>query len=314
MILVSVPGKIHLLGEHTVVYGKPALFASINLRLKLSLKKSSRFKATLNDSDYTQVVDPLKKVLEKKIKQNFGKNIPPHQMIINSEIPLGFGLGSSAALSVAYSAALMKLMKINFDNQLLYEIAFEGEKIFHGNPSGADVAAVINGGFLWFRKEAPNFRLSFPVTFKNIKKLDQFYLIDSGKPKESTKKMVEIVFQKLNKDKSKVVKIFNNQEELTRQLLVALDEGNAAMLIRILRQGQANLESLGVVSEISKKIIKRIEKIGGSAKILGGGGIKAGTGMLLVYCQNKKELDKLVLDEMWSIIPISLGEEGLKIG
>ena len=44
-LTVSAPGKIHLLGEHTVVYGKPALLASINKRLYVGIKsQESRIK------------------------------------------------------------------------------------------------------------------------------------------------------------------------------------------------------------------------------------------------------------------------------
>ena len=39
MITVSVPGKIHLMGEHAVVYGKPALLSAINLRLSVTIEK-----------------------------------------------------------------------------------------------------------------------------------------------------------------------------------------------------------------------------------------------------------------------------------
>jgi len=42
MITVSVPGKIHLMGEHTVVYGFPALLAAINLRMRVSVEASEK--------------------------------------------------------------------------------------------------------------------------------------------------------------------------------------------------------------------------------------------------------------------------------
>ncbi len=312
MITLSVPGKIHLLGEHVVVYGKPALLTAINLRLNLTLKKSGKFKALVNGKDYTKELQPLRKILEKYIEKKFSKKIPSYELNINSQIPIGYGLGSSGAISAALSAALFKLLKIEKSNDLIYEVALEGEKLFHGNPSGADVMAVINGAFIWFRKEGPNFKTYSSLSFPKTKGLKDFYLIDSGKPKESTKQMVELVFKRLEKERPKLEKIFIRQEELTREILIALEESNEQMLMRIIKDGQRNLEKLGVVGEKAKGIIKKVEKIGGAGKILGGGGVKGGSGMLLIYCKNKKELDSLSEQEKWNILPIQLGGEGLR--
>ena len=76
----------------------------------------------------------------------------PAKVVVNSELPLGSGLGSSAALCVALSAALLSLsdsLKLDFSHQgwqtfgdseldLVNKWAFEGEKIIHGRPSGID--------------------------------------------------------------------------------------------------------------------------------------------------------------------------------
>lgn len=73
-------------------------------------------------------------------------------MVVNSELPLGSGLGSSAALCVALSAALLAFsdsVSLDMNQQgwsvfgeseldLVNKWAFEGEKIIHGKPSGLD--------------------------------------------------------------------------------------------------------------------------------------------------------------------------------
>lgn len=76
----------------------------------------------------------------------------PAKAVVTSELPLGSGLGSSAALCVAFSAALLALSdssKLDFSHkgwqvfgdselELVNKWAFEGEKIIHGRPSGID--------------------------------------------------------------------------------------------------------------------------------------------------------------------------------
>src|SRR5690242_8139521 len=127
----SAPGKIILLGEHSVVYGYPAIASSINRRLTI---------------------------------QN-GK--------IKSNIPMGAGMGSSAAFAVASAGIKIgkpNLVKIN-------GLAYEMEKKRHGNPSGLDNTVSTYGGFLWFRKENENFNI-----FKQIpsQKIPRIYLINTG--------------------------------------------------------------------------------------------------------------------------------------
>ncbi|XP_050940686.1 mevalonate kinase-like [Cucumis melo] len=76
----------------------------------------------------------------------------PVEVAITSELPLGSGLGSSAAFCVALSAALLALsgfVNVDWEHRrwmiykedeldLLNKWAFEGEKIIHGKPSGID--------------------------------------------------------------------------------------------------------------------------------------------------------------------------------
>ena len=81
------------------------------------------------------------------------KRIEHYSIKIISQVPVGFGLGSSAALSAGIAAALLSFLKIPWNKKLIFDIAYAGEKFFHGNPSGGDLAAVIEGGFLWFRRE-----------------------------------------------------------------------------------------------------------------------------------------------------------------
>jgi len=312
MITISVPSKVHLLGEHSVVYGKPALLAAINKRISITII-SSRITNIRGIQRYVREVRKLLEILEVEIKKRTKlKEIEPYCITVKSEVPVGSGLGSSAALSAGLTAALLSFLKVSWDNKIIFDIAYAGEKFFHGNPSGGDLAAVIEGGFLWFRKDFEFLKTFSPLPFKPHKNIKQFILINSGKPEESTREMVEKVAKLKMSFPQKVNLLFNSQEELTKRMVVALRDGDENSLIDCIKLGEQNLEKLEVVGGKTQSIIKEIERIGGAAKISGAGGIKNGSGILLVYHKSPAVLDKIFLHFKLASSKIALGEEGLR--
>jgi mevalonate kinase len=311
MITISVPAKIHLLGEHSVVYGKPALLAAINKRISITIT-SSKTRKILGIKESVNQVKELLEILEIEVRRRFKlKEIEPYSISIKSEIPVRSGLGSSATLSACLTAAILSFLRKPLDKKIIFDIAYAGEKYFHGNPSGGDLAAVIEGGFLWFRKDFEFLKTFSPLPFKPHKNIKQFILINSGIPEESTKKMVEKVAKLKAGFPQKVELLFNSQEVLTKQIAIALRDGDENSLIECIKLGEKNLEELGVVGKKAKSIIRKIEKLGGAAKINGGGGIKNGSGMLLVYHKNPGILDQFLLHFKLENSKITLGEQGL---
>lgn len=284
MMTFSAPGKIHLLGEHAVVYGKPALLTTINLRVSVTISKGTN-------------THPLKKTIEPIIKKALKiKSIPSYRLSISSQIPIGAGLGSSAAISASYIAALLSFLKINWDLNLINELTYEAEKVFHGNPSGADNSTVVFG---------PSFSIP-PKLAKN------FILINTGQPKETTKEMVAHV-KNLSQKKPKLVERFlENQQRLVKQLPLILKEAKEKEFIKVIRAGEANLESIGVCSNNVAKVIRRIEQAGGAAKICGGGGRTGPTGVLLCYHPNPSILIKIAKSSNLDYFKTALGVAGLK--
>lgn len=299
-IYFSTPAKIHLMGEHSVVHGKPALLAAIDKRITVSVTDSAT-------SHEDVIPEKLRKVIEESIKTQCSiSKIPIYYVSISSDIPIGLGLGSSAAMSAAFTAALLTFLEIKFDNALLFKIAYEGERLFHGNPSGGDLAVSIEGGLLYFRKEFEFLKsfshLPFPIS-ENIK---PFIIINSGKPDESTLEMVKNVGEQKKENPELINAIFEDQELQTKNLVLSLKEGNEDLLISSIKAGELNLEKLNVVSETTKKIIREIEDTGGAAKISGGGGIKNGSGMLLCYHK-----DPQVLQNAFECEAITISERGI---
>lgn len=353
-ILVSAPGKIHLLGEHTVVHGKPAIITAIDRRcvVKLSPTDSTDIKVTSKNlgSSVTTSAEEISEKREQAQGQweeyrdsndasilksitademdfpiiaigetlhHFDRNVPPSgfSLSIESEVPIGAGLGSSAATAVSVVAAMTSFLGEDIDakKDVVNDIAFLVEQKKHGMPSGGDNAAVCYGGLIWFRKETPDLKIIQPVPFSIPENIaENFLIIDTGRPTESTGEMVAMVRGLYQEDQDSVGRIFDDQERLTRELLSALKNGNERDIMEIIKLGSHNLKSLGVVSPSVIELINEIEQAGGVAKICGAGGKTEASGVVLVYHPDKTVPQRIASEHNLKQYDAILGAEGLR--
>jgi mevalonate kinase len=100
MVQASAPGKCILFGEHAVVYGQPAVAVAIDQRMSVGLEPSDVWRID------GMRFDPSRHPHVEALKQRLWRDGPPLAIKIHGDIPPASGLGSSAALSVAASAAL----------------------------------------------------------------------------------------------------------------------------------------------------------------------------------------------------------------
>lgn len=300
MITVSVPGKIHLMGEHAVVYGKPALLAAINLRLRVTVEDGI-YGIDIVSSEPPNYIRHAVEVVREQYKLT---SLPPMKITVASDIPAGYHLGSSAAVAVGTVGAVTYFIKKVWNPAAINQIAYEVEKKMHGNPSGGDNTTVTMGGFIWFRKELEFLKSIWQLPFKLPDTLNHFFLINTGRPKETTGEMVAYVNAKCQMLNAKYITLFDKNEQQTKRVAVALRQGNEKELMEAITAGERTLEGMGVVSKKAIPIIREIEKAGGAAKILGGGGRKEGVGYLLCYHPNPKK---------FNTEPIRLGEEGIRL-
>jgi mevalonate kinase len=209
VIRVSAPGKLHLLGEHSVVFGKPAIIAAVNKRcfVEITPKKDKKIEIVsygLKISKVTTEKEIIAKTKDAQIKweryiknndislvksitsdpldfpvivigeaiKYFKKSLPRgFTLSIKSDIPIGSGMGSSAALAVSIAGAVSLLFNKTLDKEVINEIAYLSEQKKHGLPSGGDNAASCFGGLIWYRKETPDLKIIKPVRFGFPKKL-----------------------------------------------------------------------------------------------------------------------------------------------
>ncbi|MFH1244504.1 MAG: hypothetical protein V1487_02965 [bacterium] len=245
-------GKVILSGEHAVVYGKTAIVASIGLGVRVKTVGKGK-------SDYNPVV-------AKAIEIAGGSQ--DLKLEIESDLPVGSGLGSSAAVAAAVIKEVRKQLGKPIDQDELFRLTLECEKIAHGNPSGIDPAAVVYGGLIAYTKGQPLEQLL-------VKRQYKLLLVDTGKPVESTKEMVEMVANSV-KTTEVIEKITYMVREIKDRLGRKQDIGNC------INQNGLLLEELGVVGEDAIKLSNKLRSLGADVKITGAGGVQTGSGMMIV--------------------------------
>ena len=268
----SAPGKVILFGEHFVVYGVKAILCSINKRVTVTAEKTSERKISINSEIGNLILEPNKLISEinsplkpfyylaNKAIKNQDTDI---EIKINSQIPLGAGLGSSSACCVAGAAAIFRLFE-DVSKEKILELAIEAERTIFENTSGADCTVCTYGGIIEYGKKQG---------FKKIEDEPNFQLVIANSNIEhSTESMVSGVKTFVIKNKEEFSKLLNQESKLVEDVLKLLKENNPEELGEKINQNQKYLETIGISNNQLKKMIEIGQKTSFGAKITGSGG------------------------------------------
>ena len=270
--IASAPGKVILFGEHFVVYGVKAILCSINKRVTVTAEKTSERKISINskigklelepDKPISEINSPLKPFyyLANKSIENKDSGI---RIQIDSEIPLGAGLGSSSACCVAGAAAIFKLFG-NISKEEVLKLAIEAERTIFENTSGADCTVCTYGGIMEYDKNKG---------FKKIEHEPNFQLvIINSNIEHSTQSMVSKVKEFENKNKEEFSKLSNLESKLVEDVLKLVKENKIQEIGQKMNQNQEYLENIGISNKELTKMIKIGQESSFGAKITGSGG------------------------------------------
>jgi mevalonate kinase len=146
-------GKLILFGEHAVVHGVAALVLGVRLGVQARAVEATSGRALELLGRRTEAdgsgEDETGRAFEALLEA--GGAPASLSVQVTGDLPPGVGLGFSAAAAVAIARAVEELAGAASDASVR-ERATAWERVFHGNPSGVDVAAAMHGGCIRFAR------------------------------------------------------------------------------------------------------------------------------------------------------------------
>jgi mevalonate kinase len=259
-------GKVILLGEHSVVHGKPALAAGLERGVRVEISRSDR--TSMHVEPWNVDVTPdgdteLSRALAALIESY--PSMPPVELKVDVELPAGGGLGCSAAMGVALTRALSSAVDLVENDGRVAERSLAWERVFHGNPSGVDSAISAAGGVALFRRG----HALMPITLGQTL---TFVVGDSREP-SSTKTMVSQVARLYERDPDRIGKTFDAIESLVRNAQLAIEAGDLRALGQLMGLNHALLSSLMLSTSALEDMCAAARDAGAEgAKLTGAGG------------------------------------------
>jgi len=302
------PGKLILTGEHAVVYGQPALAMAVNRNAQVwvtmegaqdtvsfdlpnvSEGRESFTLRTLRDfhgrvqRNYQEFLAgelSIRDVLRKPVdlfqyafvtvldglhlKMGGGVNVR-----LSSNIPMGCGMGSSAATILSVLRGLGHYYRVDFRPDWVARYSLEVENMQHGRASGLDTYVSMHGGGVRFQggeaQELPLPRVPL-------------YIVNTGAPVSTTGEAVASVARRMGA-KHPVWELFGG---VAGQMQTALEQDDLRAFQRAMRENHRLLQRIGVVPGRVGDFVAEVEAAGAAAKICGAGAVAGdAAGMVLV--------------------------------
>jgi mevalonate kinase len=271
--IASAPGKIILFGEHFVVHGTKAILAAIDKRVTVTTTFTDNKTIKVNSelgtvdvptsSSYEETKNefrPFVYLANKIINSN--QNVNGLEITINSDIPIGVGLGSSSACCVAAAASIYGLFK-ELSSEEILKISIEAEKTIFSDTSGADCTVCTYGGIIEYDK------------INGIKKISNTYELNlaivNSMILHSTKRSVAKVSEFKENNEERFSQLCDLEMELIDEAGIAIKKQDYTTLGLKMSENQKYLEEIQISNETLRNMINSLSEISLGSKITGAG-------------------------------------------
>jgi mevalonate kinase len=266
-------GKAILFNEHFVVYGIPSIVSAIGNYTIAHVEPHSKPEITLIDNrkatphykedKYEHQQDSLTRMLTKMAIEPKNQGLT---ITLEGKLYAASGIGASAASCVAIARALSEYFSLNLPDDEINDIAYEGEKGYHGNPSGVDNTASTFGGLIWFQKGETNAieRITIPNPVEIV-------IGNTGKV-ANTKAAVSGVKERKEQNPTKYQEIFDRAENITYLAKQALEESDHKEVGKLMNENHKLLQQIEVSTKELDFLVNVARENGAyGAKLTGGG-------------------------------------------
>ena len=284
--IASAPGKIILFGEHFVVHGTKAILAAIDKRVTVTSTFTENKTIKVN-SQLGTIEVPISSSHE-EVKSEFRpfvylanniinseQNASGLEITIDSDIPIGVGLGSSSACCVAAAASISELFN-ELSSEDILKMSIEAEKTIFPDTSGADCTVCTYGGMI----EHPS-----------IEKIDSTFdlnlLIANSMIPHSTKNSVEKVSKFKENNEERFSQLCDLENGLIDEVIIAMKNNDATTFGLKMSENQKYLEEIQVSNDTLRDMINSLSEISLGSKITG-----AGDGGCVIALVKDENMDK----------------------
>ncbi len=266
-------GKVILLGEHSVVHGRPALALSVGRGAEVTAAPSDGEQTTLHIAPWNVEVDSGpepnegREALQQALRVARGFYDDDREFALSAimRLPSGAGMGSSAALGVAVLRAMDEARGLTRPEPEIFERSLSWERVFHGNPSGVDNAMATYGGVALFKKGQALTR----IVPRHPIKLVVAYSGSSS----STKAMVDWVAHQYEREPERIGQQFDAVAAIVTNGKLALEQGDLKGLGQLMTMNQRLLAGLMLSTSALEEMIAAALAAGAlGAKVTGAGG------------------------------------------
>ena len=308
----SAPGKIILFGEHFVVHGTRAVVGAINKRVTVTSEKNDTAAISISSSlgkatiPITEEIDSVEKkfrpffFIAKEVisDHNFQNGIT---IDIQSDIPIGAGLGSSSACCVAAAASVSNLFS-KVDASQVLDLAIDAERTIFPRTSGADCTVSTLGGIIEYQKESDPKAINIEHDF-------DFIVVNSQKMHNT-----DAVVKRVNKFRDDNADTFSElcteEDNLITKAIDSLQTFDLETIGKCMSQNQIFLERIGVSNDVLLDIVKTIEKETFGAKLTG-----AGDGGCVIALTDQSKKDSVVenMSKEYETYPVTIEKTGMQV-
>jgi hydroxymethylglutaryl-CoA reductase len=264
-------GKVILLGEHAVVYGKHALAVPVAGAVNAVVSECEAA-GVIEVPDWTfrcNLDEPDNGIAEavRLIRERLGAADRDFDVYVRSKLPQAMGLGSSAAFAVAVTRAFDRALGLGLDDERVNSIAFECEKLAHGNPSGVDNTLATFARPMLFRNDD-----GLSIETLELDMAPPLVVAASGKS-GITRELVAAVRDRYQESPGLYESIFSQIDDLSIAGAEALQREDFESLGRMMDVCHGLLNSIGVSTPELERMVAIARSAGAAgAKLTGAGG------------------------------------------